>query len=206
LITDHNYYSSTLRSTSEFYRRPRQKNGRIKAEVDATEIAEITDRVQATDKQALLFEAKNIDLVSQMPKLHEALCLALGVSDLDEIGGRIKEIVDPTNLFPGPGAGIMDKLQMLPKLAELSNFFPKTVKKAPCQDVVLTGHQVDLSKIPVLKCWPADGGRFITLPMVCTVDPLTRITNVGMYRMQVFDHQTTGMPGTTGTAPALSAL
>ena len=82
---------------------------------------------------------------------------------------------------------------MLPKLAELSNFFPKTVKKAPCQDVVLTGDQVDLSRLPVLKCWPADGGRFITLPMVCTVDPLTKITNVGMYRMQVFDHQTTGM-------------
>ena len=87
----------------------------------------------------------------------------------------------------------MDKIQMLPKLAELSEFFPKTVKKAPCQEVVLTGDQVDLSKIPVLKCWPADGGRFITLPMVCTVDPVTKITNVGMYRMQVFDHQTTGM-------------
>jgi 4-hydroxy-3-polyprenylbenzoate decarboxylase len=67
------------------------------------------------------------------------------------------------------------------------------VKKAPCQEVVLTGDQVDLAKIPVLKCWPADGGRFITLPMVCTVDPVTKITNVGMYRMQVFDHQTTGM-------------
>ncbi len=62
----------------------------------------------------------------------------------------------------------MDKIQMLPKLAELSGFFPKTVKKAPCQEVVLTGDQVDLTRIPVLKCWPADGGRFITLPMVCT--------------------------------------
>ena len=87
----------------------------------------------------------------------------------------------------------MDKIQMLPKLAELSGFFPKTVKKAPCQEVVLTGEQVDLAAIPILKCWPADGGRFITLPMVCTVDPVTRITNVGMYRMQVYDHQTTGM-------------
>jgi hypothetical protein len=77
------------------------------------------------------------------------------------------------------GAGLMDKIQMLPKLAELSGFFPKTVKKAPCQEVVLTGDQVDLTRIPVLKCWPADGGRFITLPMVCTLDA-ARITNVAV--------------------------
>jgi 4-hydroxy-3-polyprenylbenzoate decarboxylase len=173
---------------------------RIKTEVDAElEISEITDRVskeKGTSNKALLFErVKN----SSFPVLTNVfgsmnrMCLALEVNDLDEIGGRIKEIVDPTNLFPGPGAGIMDKIQMLPKLAELSSFFPKTVKKAPCQEIVLTGDQVDLSKIPVLKCWPGDGGRFITLPMVCTVDPITNITNVGMYRMQVYDQQTTGM-------------
>ena len=173
---------------------------RIKAEVDAVlEIAEITDRVskeQGTSNKALLFEhAKG----SSFPVLTNAfgsmkrMCLALEVQSLDDIGQRIREIVDPTNLFPKPGAGIVDKLQMLPKLAELSNFFPKTVKKAPCQDIVLTGDQVDLAKIPVLQCWPGDGGRFVTLPMVCTVDPGTKITNVGMYRMQVFDHQTTGM-------------
>ncbi|HSB33321.1 MAG TPA: UbiD family decarboxylase domain-containing protein, partial [Nitrospirota bacterium] len=172
---------------------------RIKAEVDAElEIAEITDRVskqKGTENKALFFE-KVKD--SKFPVLTNAfgsmkrMCLSLEVADLDDIGRRVKEIVDPTNLFPGPGAGFMDKLQTLPKLAELANFFPKTVKKAPCQEIVLTGEQVDLSKIPVLKCWPADGGRFITLPMVCTVDPATKITNVGMYRMQVFDHQTTG--------------
>jgi 4-hydroxy-3-polyprenylbenzoate decarboxylase len=173
---------------------------RIKAEVDAVlEIAEITDRVskeQGTSNKALLFERVK---GSAFPVLTNAfgsmkrMCLALEVQSLDDIGQRIREIVDPANLFPKPGAGIMDKLQMLPKLAELSNFFPKTVKKAPCQEVVLTGEQVDLAKIPVLQCWPGDGGRFITLPMVCTVDPGTKITNVGMYRLQVFDHQTTGM-------------
>lgn len=173
---------------------------RIKAEVDAVlEIAEITDRVskeQGAPNKALLFERVR---GSAFPVLTNAfgsmkrICLALEVQSLDEIGQRIREIVDPANLFPGPGAGIMDKLQMLPKLAELSNFFPKTVKKAPCQDVVLTGDQADLGKIPVLQCWPGDGGRFITLPMVCTVDPGTRITNVGMYRMQVYDGRTTGM-------------
>jgi 4-hydroxy-3-polyprenylbenzoate decarboxylase len=173
---------------------------RIGAEVDAgLEIAEITDRVskeQGAANKALLFERVK---GSAFPVLTNAfgsmkrMCLALEVQSLDEIGQRIREIVDPANLFPGPGAGIMDKLQMLPKLAELSNFFPKTVKKAPCQDVVLTGDQVDLGKVPVLQCWPGDGGRFVTLPMVCTVDPGTRITNVGMYRMQIYDRRTTGM-------------
>jgi 4-hydroxy-3-polyprenylbenzoate decarboxylase len=173
---------------------------RIKSEVDAElEIAEITDRVskeKGTANKALLFERVK---GSAFPVLTNAfgslkrISLALEVDSLDEIGERVKELVDPTNLFPGPGAGLMDKLGVLPKLAELSKFFPKTVKKAPCQDVVLTGDHVDLSKIPVLRCWPADGGRFITLPMVCSVDPQTKITNVGMYRMQVFDHQTTGM-------------
>ena len=180
-----------------------EKNGeliRIKAEVDAElEIAEITDRVskeKGSRNKALFFERVK---GSSFPVLTNAfgsmkrMCLALEVGSLDEVGQRIKDIVDPVNLFPGPGAGIMDKIQMLPKLAELSGFFPKTVKKAPCQEVVLTGDQVDLTRIPVLKCWPADGGRFITLPMVCTVDAATRITNVGMYRLQVFDRRTTGM-------------
>jgi 4-hydroxy-3-polyprenylbenzoate decarboxylase len=173
---------------------------RVSAEVDAElEIAEITDRVskeKGAENKALLFERVKD---SSFPVLTNAfgsmkrICLALEVKNLDEIGQRVKEFVDPTNLFPGPDAGIIDKLQMLPKLSELADFFPKTVKKASCQDVILTGEQVDLFKIPILKCWPGDGGRFITLPMVCTIDPVSKITNVGMYRMQVFDHQTTGM-------------
>ena len=180
-----------------------EKNGelvRIKAEVDVElEIAEITDRISKqkdADNKALLFERVK---GSSFPVLTNAfgslkrMCLALEVGNLDEIGRRIKEIIDPANLFPGPDAGFMDKLQVFPKLSELAHFFPKTVKKAPCHEVLLTGEQVDLSKIPILKCWPGDGGRFITLPMVCTVDPETKITNVGMYRMHVYDHRTTGM-------------
>jgi len=173
---------------------------RIKAEVDsALEIAEITDRVskeKGSLNKALFFEkvkGSSFPVITNAFGSMKRMCLALDVQSLDDIGRRIRDIVDPVNLFPGPGAGILDKLQVLPKLAELSNYFPKTVKKAPCQDVVLTGDQVDLTKIPVLQCWPADGGRFITLPMVCTVDPVTKITNVGMYRMQVFDQRTTGM-------------
>src|SRR5574341_803080 len=114
-----------------------ERNGelvRIKAEVDAAlEIAQITDRVskeQGTENKALLFERVTD---SAFPVLTNAfgslkrMCLALEVRDLDEIGQRIRDIIDPVNLFPPPGAGLMDKLQMLPKLAELSNFFPKTV-------------------------------------------------------------------------------
>ena len=173
---------------------------RIEAEVDPVlEVAEITDRIskeKGAPNKALLFERVK---GSAFPILTNAfgslkrICLALEVDDLDQLGGRIREIIDPANLFPGPGAGIMEKLSALPKLAELAGFFPKIVKKAPCQEVVLTGEHVDLSRLPVLQCWPGDGGRFITLPMVCTVDPDTRISNVGMYRIQIYDHQTTGM-------------
>src|SRR3990172_11301168 len=121
-----------------------EKNGelvRVRAEVDAElEIAEITDRVskqKGSENRALLFERVK---GSSFPVLTNAfgslkrICLALEVERLDEIGQRIKELIDPTGLFPGPGAGLLDKLGMLPKLAELSNFFPNTVKKAPCHD------------------------------------------------------------------------
>ena len=113
--------------------------------------------------------------------------MGLGMGNLDEVGARVKNMADPTQLLPGPGAGFMEKLSVLPKLNEISSYFPKTVKKAPCQEVVLTGDQVDLSKLPVITCWPDDGGPFITLPMVATVDPETSITNLGMYRVQIFD-------------------
>jgi 4-hydroxy-3-polyprenylbenzoate decarboxylase len=180
-----------------------EQNGelvRIKAPVDAElEISEITDRIskqKGAENKALLFECVkgySFPVLTNAFGSMKRICHALEVDDLDSIGERIREIVDPTSLFPGPDAGFMDKLQMVPKLNELSHFFPKTVKKAPCHEMVLSGDQVDLSRIPILKCWPGDGGRFITLPMVCTVDPVTKITNVGMYRMQVYDHQTTGM-------------
>ncbi len=97
-----------------------------------------------------------------------------------------------------PTGGFFDKLKMLPQLAELANVFPKTVaaKDAPCKEVVLRDN-FDLNVFPVLKCWPHDGGRFITLPCVHTRDPGTGggsgKRNIGMYRMQVYDGQTTGM-------------
>ncbi len=89
----------------------------------------------------------------------------------------------------------MDKLKLLPKLAEVGSFFPKVIpaKDAPCKQVILRGADVDLTKLPVLTTWPQDGGPFITLPCVITRDPKSGKRNVGMYRMQVYDGQTTGM-------------
>ena len=118
------------------------------------------------------------------------MAMAMGVERLDEIAERIHGLM---NLKP-PTGGFLDKLKMLPQLAELANIFPKTVsaKDAPCKEVVQR-EGFDLNVFPILKCWPHDGGRFITLPCVHTRAPRTGRRNIGMYRMQVYDGQTTGM-------------
>jgi 4-hydroxy-3-polyprenylbenzoate decarboxylase len=122
------------------------------------------------------------------------MALALGVERLDEIADRIHGLM---NVKP-PSGGFLDKLKMLPQLAELANVFPKTVsaKDAPCKETIRRDN-FDLNYFPILKCWPHDGGRFITLPCVHTRDPGrgggTGRRNIGMYRMQVYDGQTTGM-------------
>ncbi|MGP8252927.1 MAG: UbiD family decarboxylase [Terracidiphilus sp.] len=122
------------------------------------------------------------------------MAMALGVDRLDEIAERIHGLM---NMKP-PSGGLFDKLKMLPQLAELANVFPKTVsaKDAPCKEMIRR-EKFDLDYFPILKCWPHDGGRFITLPCVHTRDPGrgggTGKRNIGMYRMQVYDGQTTGM-------------
>ncbi|MGA8741484.1 MAG: UbiD family decarboxylase [Terracidiphilus sp.] len=117
------------------------------------------------------------------------MAMALGVERLDEIAERIKGLMN----VKAP-AGLFDKLKMLPQLGALTAAFPKTVttKEAPCKEVILRDG-FDLNAFPILKCWPYDGGRFITLPCVHTKDPRTGKRNIGMYRMQVYDGQTTGM-------------
>jgi 4-hydroxy-3-polyprenylbenzoate decarboxylase len=117
------------------------------------------------------------------------MALALGVDRLDEIAERISGLMN----VKAP-EGLFDKLKMLPQLGALSSAFPKMVaaKDAPCKEVLLRDN-FDLSTFPILKCWPLDGGRFITLPCVHTRDPRTGKRNIGMYRMQVYDGQTTGM-------------
>ncbi len=155
------------------------------------EIAEVYDRVVKSNGPALLFENNG----TSFPVLINAfgsekrMCLALGVENLDEMGLRIetlfKEVVKPRHSFS-------KKLAVLPFLKKISDWMPAKFKgKAPCQEVVM--ETPDITKLPVLKCWPYDGGNFITLPLVHTVDPETGVRNIGMYRMQVFGSQLTGM-------------
>ena len=94
-------------------------------------------------------------------------------------------------MTPQMPEGIMDALKMLPMVGRLRDLMPKTVKDAPCQEIVSRDGTLD--ELPILKCWPEDGGRFITLPLVFTKDPETGMRNIGTYRMQVFDGRTTGM-------------
>jgi len=121
--------------------------------------------------------------------------LALDVESLDEIAGRIRAMIHPET-----PTTLMDKLKLLPKLAEVGSFFPKVIaaKDAACKQVIHRkvedgGEGIDLRKLPVLTTWPGDGGPFITLPCVVTRDPKSGKRNVGMYRMQVYDGETTGM-------------
>ena len=172
---------------------------RVKAEVDPVlEITEVVQRAQAQPGvngnpggKALLFEKPK---GSQYPLLINAfgsvhrMELAFEVENLDEIAGRISGFLDTQT-----PQGLFDKLRMLPKLAELGSFFPKSVKEGPCKEIVRKGSDVNLLDFPILKCWPQDGGRFITFPLVFTKNPETGKRNVGMYRMQIYDERTTGM-------------
>jgi 4-hydroxy-3-polyprenylbenzoate decarboxylase len=164
---------------------------RISAEVDPVlEITEITHRVTRAGGPALLFErpkGSQHPLLINMLGSERRVNLALEVHALDDVAARIRGFLD----MQAP-QGLFDKIKMLPKLAELGSFFPKTVKTGPCKEIIETD-KLDLSKFPILKCWPQDGGRFITWPLVITKNPETGKRNVGVYRMQVFDERTTGM-------------
>jgi 4-hydroxy-3-polyprenylbenzoate decarboxylase len=170
---------------------------RIRAAVDPIlEVTEITDRVSKSERQApggpaLLFE--NLTghpggslLINQFGS-QKRMNMALGVDSLDDIAERIRALMDVKS-----PQGLIDKLKMLPMLAEMGAVFPKTVGSGPCKEVIRK-QDLNVLEFPVLQCWPLDGGRFITLPCVITRDPRTGKRNVGMYRMQVFDGQTLGM-------------
>jgi 4-hydroxy-3-polyprenylbenzoate decarboxylase len=180
---------------------------RIQTEVDPIlEISEITDRVskmpgttqpagegaRATQPggPALLFQ--NIKghpgsqvLINQFGSTRR-MNLALEVDSFDQVANRIQAFMDVKS-----PQGFFDKLKMLPQLAELGKFFPKTVATGPCKEVIRK-ENLSLNDFPVLQCWPKDAGRFITLPCVVTRDPKTGKRNVGCYRLQVYDERTTG--------------
>lgn len=141
--------------------------------------------------KALLFENTGTayPVITNMMGSPARIRYALGVDSLSDVGDRIDKMVGSVL---GAGHGLRDKLRMLPLLSQASSWAPKVHRgHAPCQDSVQYAAQ--LSQLPVLKCWPKDGGRFITLPLVHTASPKTGIRNVGMYRMQVIDDTTTGM-------------
>ena len=193
---------------------------RIRTEVDPIlEIAEITDRVSkrpvwsrvgacpersqrdparpGSARQdlpggpALLFQ--NIKghpgaqlLINQFGSARR-MNLALEVDALDQVADRIRAFMDVKS-----PQGFLDKVKMLPMLAEMGKFFPKAVSTGPCKEVIKRDN-FSLLDFPILQCWPKDAGRFITLPCVVTRDPKTGKRNVGMYRLQIYDERTTGM-------------
>lgn len=164
---------------------------RIPFEVDPhLEITEFADRSVKNGGPALLFERPK---GSSVPLLINAFAsmrrmeIALEVDSVQQIADRITEYL--TMQMP---QGLLGKIKMLPKLAEMGAFFPKIVKDGPCKEIIRK-QDFSLFEFPILLCWPGDGGRFITLPMVFSKNPLTGKRNCGMYRMQVYDERTTGM-------------
>lgn len=168
---------------------------RVPEEVDPVlEITEIADRVSKLKDggKALLFERVK---GSRLPVLINAfgserrMAIAMGAPSVKALVDGLRELLE----MQGLPAGITDKIRLAGKLADLAKAPPRLVKSGPCQEVVFQGEDVDLGKLPILQCWPKDGGRFITLPLVFTKDPETGKRNVGVYRMHVYDKRTTGM-------------
>ena len=170
---------------------------RISIEVDPQlEITEIADRVmrQPGGGPALLFEkvkGSRWPLLINAMGSEERMAMAFGAASLDAKAAEMEDLISWAwkqvkgfNIFSSiPGA--------LPKLPVALSLLPKRVSKPKCQEVVADAEGFD--SLPVLKCWPKDGGRFLTLPLVCTKDPETGVQNLGMYRMQVYDDRTAGM-------------
>src|SRR5258707_1969395 len=164
---------------------------RITVEVDPVlEITEFADRAVKQGGPALLFEkvkGSNIPVLINSFASMRKMEIALEVKSVEEVAARIVEFLEMR--MP---EGIIGKLKMLPKLAEMGAFFPKIVSKGPCEEAVRTDG-FSLFDYPVLQCWPEDGGRFITLPMVFSRNPDTGKRNCGCYRLQVYDERTTGI-------------
>jgi 4-hydroxy-3-polyprenylbenzoate decarboxylase len=164
---------------------------RISFEVDPVlEITEFADRSVKRGGPALLFEkpkGSSIPLLINAFASWRRMELALEVSSIEEVAARISEYLEMR--MP---EGLIGKLKMLPKLAEMGSFFPRLVSGGPCKDVIRRDG-FSLFEFPILQCWPQDAGRFITLPMVFSRNPDTGKRNCGMYRMQVYDETTTGM-------------
>ena len=181
-------YIATLQSAGELIR--------IGTPVSSVyEIAELTDRQAKSPGggKALLFEntGTGFPVLTNMMGSERRISLALGVEKSEDISARIDALLSQVL---SPKESLTDKLKMLPLLGEVAKWFPRKLKRrGECQQVILKGEKASLDLLPILKSWGCDGGRFVTLPMVNTLDPYTGVRNVGMYRMQLFDSHTTGM-------------
>ena len=167
---------------------------RITAMIDSDlEITEITDRTIKSGGPALLFEnvaGSDTPVAINLMGTHQRTAWALGVENIDDLTSRVRKLL---GLAQGPPSGLMGKVRALGDLVSVARTQPKIVRRAPCQDVVVTEEDVDLNILPALKCWPDDAGRYITLPLVVSRDPESGRRNVGIYRMQIYDRNTTGM-------------
>jgi len=167
---------------------------RIKTFVDPKlEMTEITDRIskQPGGGKAILFENTGYDfpVIMNAYGSHKRMCMALGVNELDDVARDIESLF---HLISSPKESMMDKLKLLPRLNEFASWMPKVIKgRGECQEVAMA--DPDITKLPVITCWPQDGGPFVTLPVIHTKEPGTGTRNVGMYRMQVFGPRLTAM-------------
>ena len=159
---------------------------RVSAEVDPRlEMTEIVDRTVKAGGPALLFESpkgSSHPLLINQFGTERRMCLAFGVERLDDVAARLEDVLEMQ-----PPQGLVDKVRGLKKLKSIADSLPQTTRRGPAQDLVLTGEEIDLRRLPVQTCWPGDAGPFITLPAVITKDPRTGVRNVGMFRMQVLD-------------------
>jgi 4-hydroxy-3-polyprenylbenzoate decarboxylase len=165
---------------------------RVTAEVDPDlEVTEIVDRTVRTGGPALLFEnpkgARHPLLINQFGT-ERRMCLAFGEPSLDAVAQKLGDVLEMQ-----PPQGLVDKVKGLKKLKSIADSRPRTVRSGACQEIVLTGDDVDLDLLPIQRCWPGDPAPFVTLPAVITHDPHTGTRNVGMYRMQKIDKRSTFM-------------
>ncbi|NLA73940.1 MAG: menaquinone biosynthesis decarboxylase [Deltaproteobacteria bacterium] len=165
---------------------------RVTAEVDpCLEITEIADRMSKKNGPAILFEqTKGSDFLLLINAFgsFRRMEMALNCTAPDDIGKRIETLIKMQ-----PPSGLFENLKLLFTLKEIADFIPKKIKHGPCQEQVFDSDSDLLDMLPILTCWPSDGGPFITLPAVITKDPETGIQNLGMYRMHKYDKATTGM-------------
>ncbi len=182
---DLRHFAETLEGRGQLHR--------VKVPVDRDlEISEITDRLSKRGGPALWFESvrgSDIPLLINLFGTEERVCLALDVDTLDGLAARVEDLLALSDDTPRT---LLDKIKLLPRLGENARFFPKEAKDGPAQEVEET-NRPSLARFPIPTCWPKDGGRYITYPLVFTHDPQSGKRNCGTYRMQVYDERTTAL-------------